>query len=197
MADTTEPRKCAGTTKKGKPCGASPLKDTTFCLAHSDEEVRDSMGFGGAQPGAGRPRVSKPAEVAQRLVLDNELAIQRPYWRVLGYDVRIGPDGPYLVELIDPETGERAGGAKLYGTSKDGIVKMSGHEDLGAQINAAEKIQDRAFGKARQAVEHSGPEGGPIETAGVVNVVPAGDRRAEILSLIEPAVNAEPDERSA
>jgi hypothetical protein len=76
-----------------------------------------------------------------------ELAIQRPYWRTLGYDVKIGDNGdPELVEL--PE-----GGAKLFGESKDGDICVSDADDLGAMIAAAEKLQDRVYGRPRQRNE--------------------------------------------
>jgi hypothetical protein len=91
----------------------------------------------------GRPRLSRPTEVAQRLIESNELALQRPYWRALGYDVKLGTDGPYLVELED-------GGAKLRGTSRDGRVTLSPHEDLEAMQRAAERLQDRVYGRPRQ-----------------------------------------------
>lgn len=196
MAKNDTPR-CSGTTKKGKPCGARPLNGTDRCLAHSDEETRESVGFGGAQPGAGRPRVPTPVEIARRLADENELAIQRPYWRALGYDVRLGPDGPYLVELVDDD-GNRVGGVKLHGTSKEGTVRVSDHEDLGAQIAAAEKILDRAYGRPKQATEISGPGGGPVQTeATVVEVAPPEDRRAEILRLAGGALAAQADEEQA
>jgi hypothetical protein len=93
--------------------------------------------------------------VARRLVEDNVLAVQRPYWRTLGYDVRIGADGPELVEL-------EGGGAKLHASS-EGFVRVSQHDDLAAMMAAAEKLLDRVYGKPTQATEISGPGGGPVE----------------------------------
>ncbi|HEU4735498.1 MAG TPA: hypothetical protein VFS48_00525, partial [Solirubrobacterales bacterium] len=61
-------RKCTGKTKTGKPCGAWALKGHLVCLAHADEKTRASVRFGGAQPGAGRPRKLKPMEVERRLM---------------------------------------------------------------------------------------------------------------------------------
>jgi len=156
---TTASRTCAGTSKKtGKPCRARPLRDGDYCIAH-DEDARASTGFGGPQPGSGRPRNPRPSEVARRLIEENVLALQRPYWRALGYDVEIGPDGPRLVEL-------EQGGAKLH-ASFEGWIGVSDHDDLAAQIQAAEKLQDRVYGRPKQATEVSGPDGGPINTVDV------------------------------
>ncbi len=150
---------CTGTTRKGEPCDAHPLRgsDPKVCLAHADRTTRESVGFIAANGKAGRKRIPGFTEVQRRLVEENAAAVQRPYWRVLGYDVKIGPAGPYLVEIEE-------GGAKLYGTSKTGDVRVSPYDDLGAMMTASEKLQDRTHGRPRQAVEHSGPDGGPINT---------------------------------
>lgn len=168
-------RKCAGTTKKGDPCKAAPLTDTDFCLAHSDEETRGETGFGGPQPGSGVPARPKPSEIAKRLIEANELALQRPYWLTLGYDVVIGENGPELVERA-------TGGAKLYGTSKDGYVQVSPHDDLEAMQRAAERLQDRVYGKPKQQTEVTGAEGGPVQ---VVSIAPDPDRARSIAELLQ------------
>lgn len=142
-------RLCNGTTKKGTPCKGNPLKDSDYCLAHADEQTRASVGFGGSRAGAmgGRPKKPTPSEIQRQLMERYELAIQRPYWRTLGYDVVIGENGdPELIELPD-------GGAKLFGESKDGDIHVSGVDDLGAMIAAAEKLQDRVYGRPRQRNE--------------------------------------------
>ncbi len=149
MEDLMERRECKGTTRAGDPCKGNPLKNSDYCLAHADEETRASVGFGGARAGAmgGRPRKPTPSEIQRQLMERYELAVQRPYWRTLGYDVKIGEDGdPELVEL--PE-----GGAKLFGESKDGFINVSSFDDLGAMIADAEKLQDRVYGRPRQRNE--------------------------------------------
>lgn len=118
-------------------------------MAHSDAKTRQSAGFIAANGKAGRPKLPTPSEIARKLIEANELALQRPYWRTLGYDVCIGAEGPYLVELED-------GGAKVFGESKDGIIKLSSVDDLGAMIQAAEKLQDRVYGKATTRSEIKG-----------------------------------------
>lgn len=164
---------CTGKTKKGTRCKAHPLKGTKRCLAHSDSKTRESVGFVAANGKAGRKPLPKPTEVGRRLVEQNIVAVQRPYWRALGYDVELGPDGPFLVEV-------EHGGAKLYGTSKSGVVNMSKHDDLGAMMTAAEKLQDRAFGRPKQTTALTGADGGPVEIVEVAT--DRGSRVAELLA---------------
>jgi hypothetical protein len=183
MSDTR--RACKGMTKKNAACAASPLAPGTviegvtvtgnYCRAH-DPDLPPSARFGSrAQAIAagnlgGRPAMPKPSDVARRLIEQNVLALQRPYWRALGYDVRLGPDGPYLVELED-------GGAKLYGESKEGDIVVSDAEDLAAMMAAAEKLQDRVYGRPKQQTEISGPEGAPVSTAIVMDPALAAQAR--------------------
>lgn len=179
-------RRCTATTKSGAPCKAAPLKDQDVCMAHTDEETRRSVNFGGPSAGAlgGRPANPKPSEVARRLIEQNELVLQRPYWRTLGYDVKLGPDGPYLVEMDE-------GGAKLYGESKEGDICVSGHDDLGAMMTAAEKLQDRVYGRPKVSTEISGPEGQPIK----VDLPTEQAWHAEVAKVLEAsgALGADPD----
>jgi len=128
------------------------------CLSHAPRNVRDSLGFGGPQPGSGAPRKLKPMEVERRLMEEYAIAWMRPYWAILGFDVAIDEESGnlYLAERAD-------GGAKLYGESKEGVIKMTDHDDLGAQMAAAEKLRDRVFGRPKQTTEVSGPGGGKIE----------------------------------
>lgn len=167
-------RKCSGTTKKGAPCKGSGVLDNGFCMAHQPDEVKESLGFGGPQAGAGRPPLPKPSDIARQLIERNELALQRPYWRTLGYDVVIGDHGPELVELDE-------GGAKLFGTSKDGYVQVSSHEDLEAMQRAAERLQDRVYGRPKQVQEVSGPEGGPVRLEAPADARQKSRKAAELL----------------
>ena len=169
-------RTCAATTKKGTPCTRTALAGSTTCLAHAPQKVRESKGFGGAQPGAGAPRKPKPSEIAQKLIEENVLALQRPYWLALGFDVVIGDDGPELVTLD-------VGGAKLYGTRQSsGDIVVSRHDDLAAQIAAAEKLQDRVYGRPKQQTELTGPEGGAIH---IVTPPDAEAKSAKAAALLQ------------
>lgn len=158
-------RKCKGKTKAGKPCGANPLRKGTvingvtvtgkWCRTH-DPDLPDSARIQGAQPGAGRPRVPRPTEVAAELVNRHIEKVVRPYWRALGYDV-----------VHNDETGEldivalEGGGLKMSATF-EGMVVVSEHEDIGGQVAVAEKLQDRAHGKPTQRTEVTGAGGGAV-----------------------------------
>jgi hypothetical protein len=111
--------------------------------------------------------------------------LQRPYWRTLGFDVILGADGPELVELED-------GGAKLYGVSgKDGEVRVSGHEDLEAMQRAAERLQDRVYGKPKQTAEVTSVDGGTLAP-----VLPPDDpgHAAEVAELLGRATGKRDEE---
>lgn len=158
---TPKRRRCSGKTRTGKRCKAWPLTGSKRCGAHPVSP--DSPRFGSPEQASragalgGRPRVPGATETARRLVEENVGVLLTPHFRALGYDVIDTPDG--LVVL--PVAG---GGAKLHATF-EGEVIASEHDDLGAMIAAAERLMDRALGKPRQAVEHSGYGGGPIEHA--------------------------------
>jgi hypothetical protein len=144
--------KCTAKTKKGKPCRATPRQDTGLCNAHSPKEVQESAGFGGPQPGAGRPRTPRPSEIARQIVERNQVVLLRPYFRTLGYELH---DDWTLTPL-------EGGGAIKYvwaGPDAPAVAML----DLGAQMEAAEKLQNRIYGRPRQQLEHTGEGGGPVE----------------------------------
>jgi hypothetical protein len=155
------PPSCSATTRKGQPCKAPPLKGTDYCMAHAPANVRESAGFVPDNGKAGRPRLPRPTETARRLIESNQAAILRPHFRALGYEVIEGDDGLRLEPI-------EGGGAKLHGISqKDGRIIVSEHDDLGAHMNASDKLQDRVYGRPRQAVEVTGEDGGPVLTSGI------------------------------
>jgi hypothetical protein len=112
-------------------------------------------------------------------VEENVAVVLRPHFRTLGHDVEVTDDGLRLVPI-------EGGGAKLYGTSKDGDVIVSEHDDLGAMIVSSEKLQDRIYGKSRQALEHAGPDGGPIElgSMGRLDLSKLSDEQLEQLQAL-------------
>jgi hypothetical protein len=129
-------RQCQGKTKAGKPCKAAPLSGSDYCLAHADEETRESAGFGGSQPGAGRPRVPRATELMREWVEENAEKILKPYADAIEHAV-------------------------LTATF-EGVVLPSDVADLGARIAAAERLLDRVLGKPAQRVEHAGPQGDAV-----------------------------------
>lgn len=129
------PKRCKAKTKKGKRCRSTSLIGA-YCFAHQPKEVRDKQGFGGAQPGAGRPRLPRPHE-RMREKIEAELdAIVAPYFETIKEAVMFVK---YEGELIVTDT-----------------------PDLGARIAAAERLLDRVYGKPAQAVELTGAAGGAV-----------------------------------
>jgi hypothetical protein len=178
---------CKGKTKKGTRCKAHPLKGTDHCLAHSDADTRASVGF---TPEAGhlggRPPLPRPTETARRLIEANQAAVLRPHFRVLGYDVVETPDGLELAALD-------GGGAKVYGTEqRTGRVVVSEYDDLGAHVTASEKLQDRVYGRPKQATEITGPEGGPVQFETDLSKLSADELRAFRTLLAKAAATPPP-----
>lgn len=130
-------RHCKGRTRAGKPCKAWPLHGSDRCLAHSDGKTRESTGFGDTQGRAGRPAVPRITELRRRQVEAEAEAILEPYLRAIK-------------------------GAVLHATYQ-GEITLTDIPDLGARIDAAEKLLDRIEGRPRQLTELSGPEGSPVE----------------------------------
>ena len=149
-------RRCTGTTVRGAPCKAAPLADSDRCAAHpvspgstrfgSPDQARAAGALGG------RPPVPRATELQRQLVEQHARAVVRPYFRTLGLD--IDEDGS--VRQLER-------GAIVVGRDKEGGVHLSDVEDLGSQITAAEALLNRVYGKPRQALEHTGAGGGPIE----------------------------------
>jgi hypothetical protein len=175
-------RRCTGTTRKGTPCKSPPLKDSDTCLSHSGAVSCGSVGFtphAGAR--GGRPRVPRSTELQRQLVEEHAWAVVRPFFRTLGLDV----DEHGNVTRLDR-------GAILVGRDKDGGVHTSTVEDLGAQIAAAEALLNRVHGKPRQALEHTGAGGGPIEVAGGVDLRKLSDLELEQLEELLTRASPEP-----
>ena len=131
-------RKCTGKTKAGKPCQAAPLKGLDVCLAHADQETRESMGFGGPQEGAGRPRIPRVSELLIAQVEERAEEVAEVLWDALeataGIVIRIG----------------------------DGKDRLETGPDHKVRIAAARELLDRTAGKARQSIELTGDAGGPV-----------------------------------
>lgn len=127
-------RRCKAKTKAGKRCKANSQKDREVCIAH-DEERRGSVGFGGAQPGSGRPRKPKVIEVLRERIEENI-----DFW---------------LQPLVD---GITADAAKVVGDGEH--ARLEFHADHPTRIKAQREALDRAFGKAAQSVDvkHSAEE---------------------------------------
>lgn len=135
MAD--KPR-CTATTKKGKPCANLALDGLDTCLSHAPKEARESRGFGGAQPGAGRPKAPRAVDVLRE-------RIERDVDRV-------------LEPLFDALAADRG----LALAIKGGGMEIGYSPDHPTRIQAARELLDRAYGKPKQVQELTGAEGSPL-----------------------------------
>ena len=68
-------------------------------------------------------------------------------------------------------------------------------ESESARVAAANAILDRGYGKPRQALEHSGPNGGPIPTVDLTNV--SADDLDRLEALFGPLAGAAGDDSEA
>lgn len=134
---------CTGTTRKGNPCGAWPLKGRDVCLSHSDQETRDSVSFGGPQPGGGRPRAPRAIEVLKERIEANIEMVLAPL-----FDGLLAEKG-FTLAL-------KGGGAEFVETP-----------DHATRIAAVRELLDRAYGKPKQSTELTGAEGGPVQVEGI------------------------------
>lgn len=171
--------RCGKPTKKGTPCQNPPVKGKKHCIGHLSKKDKQALGFGGPQEGSGRPRLPRPTEVMRRLVEEHVEVVLAPHFRTLGYDVERDEKSSEL-RIVKSENG----GAKIFGESKEGDINMTGYDDLGAHIVAAEKLLDRVYGRPKQATELTGAEGGPVEIA------PVTREKAKQVSGILGAVGA-------
>jgi hypothetical protein len=160
--------KCGGLNKAGEPCKANALKDSDppRCLAHSDATLRESVGFVPDNGHAGRKPVPKPTELMTRKL--EELVEQNIEQWAKAY--------------VDGLNADRA---VVVGNGPTAHVENV--PDIPTRINAAEKLNDRILGKPRQSVEHTGADGGPIQTANLnLSVLSAVELRA-LRALVEKA----------
>lgn len=172
-------RKCTGQTKYGGGCAAPAMIGEAFCYAHHpDPKVRaahrETLAL--AAENSGGVSAPSPLQMARAATEKAAVHMVQPYLRSIGLEARV-VDGE--IEFVETE----GGGAKLFAASKDGLVRVSDHDDLGAQMAAVEKLLDRVFGKPKQTTEMTGSGGGPIRA----EVVSTSDRAAEVARILAEA----------
>jgi len=181
MPDHT--RGCTHTTRAGHRCRAAPLKGRKTCLAHADEKTRENTRFGGRQPGAGRPPKAKPPDAMRALLDECAEIVLRPFFRALGYDVLVCADGSLtLAEL-------KGGGAKLYGRSRGGRIVLSPYDDLLAQINAAEKLLNRVYGRPKVQADSAGETDDRVPSARRINLAELTNDELATLEAIRSRID--------
>ena len=136
---------CTATTKSGEPCKATAKNGLDVCNAHAPEEVKERLGFGGSQPGAGRPR--NPSKVE---VLREKLEAEWDEW---------------FGVLTEARNATRH---VVVGNGPTAHVEEI--PDLPTRLAAFREIMDRAHGKPKQTAEVSGNVGVTLaDLAGLVD----------------------------
>lgn len=129
--------KCTATTKKGTACKASPLTGTDRCLAHSDDETRNSLQFVGGGPGSGRPKNPRAVDVLRDRIERDIDKVLNPLW-----------------EALDATSGV------VVGNGPSAEVEIL--PDYRTRIAAARELLDRGYGRPKQQTELTGADGGPV-----------------------------------
>lgn len=130
--------RCHAITKKGTACKAPPMEGKDHCISHAPKKTQESVGFGGSQPGAGRPASPRAVDVLRDRVEADIDRVLHPLWEALAADkgIMVGlGQGESMVEFIADHT---------------------------VRIAAARELLDRAYGKPKQATEVTGADGAPV-----------------------------------
>lgn len=163
-------RRCTGTRKDGKPCGANPLKDRDTCLAHSDAKTRESVGFVANNGLQGRPRRPR---VIDRLIQ------------------RIDENIDEIIGVYFD--GLRAERAVVVGNGPQAYLDLV--PDYTERRHSADALLDRGHGKPRQLTEITGEDGGPIRVVEGLNDPKTREALLELVGRFGDAraLNAGPD----
>lgn len=148
------PPRCKGFTWKGTRCELPPLipenwdgpNEPTglYCVHHDPAITREETDAFILHGSANKPLPRKitPGELAHILVQRSPGALLEPYLKALGLEI-----------TEDGGLEKTRKGLRIHGFSRGGEVVRSPYEDLVAQVNVAEKLYDRVYGKPRQAVD--------------------------------------------
>ena len=79
---------------------------------------------------------------------------------------------PQLDKMLDEVLGDEKDGI----SAAEAILRKLRQMAISGNLRAAEILLDRAYGKAKQPVEHSGPDGEPIQTKTlIIELMPDDD----------------------
>lgn len=129
-------RRCKGETANGD-CRTYAIQGSDFCIAHSPKEVQEKAGFGGPQPGAGRPKNPRAVDVLRQKLEEDVDRVLEPLWEALAADTHT-----------------------MVGSGEDAYAEIL--PDHKTRIVAVREILDRAYGRPKQATEVTGADGGPV-----------------------------------
>ena len=144
--------------RKGETCGKETWRGTNACWGHQPKEVKEEVGFGGAQEGSGRPRIPRPSElIIQKLEQRaEELADKILQIAIEGSKTVVVPGG-----RDDPGFTEEV-------------------EDQQLQLRATQYAIDHLIGKAVQRNELVGG-GEPVQ----IDLTPSDEKARKIAQAIK------------
>jgi len=159
--------RCHAITKKGTACKAPPLEGEDHCISHAPKEKQASVGFGGAQPGSGRPSAPRAVDVLRERIERDIDRVLDPLWDALAADKGV------VISLGGGET------------------TVEHVTDHAIRIAAARELLDRAYGKPKQAVDvTTGDE--PLSSSPLVVLDP--ELREQARALLRRAAGARADQ---
>ena len=97
------------------------------------------------------------------------------------------PKGSSNRGCLDGRIAARAHAEKAMQT----LVDMLSSPSHPTRVSAASSILDRAFGRPAQAVEMSGPDGGPIQTYAKINLDPSKLSTSAMEEILNATANEE------
>lgn len=62
---------CVAVTKSGRPCSCRAISGSDRCVSHLAPEHKAALGFGGPQPGSGRPRKPRATAIVAEAAADH------------------------------------------------------------------------------------------------------------------------------
>lgn len=166
------PRRCTGATRTGKPCGIAPLKGTDRCWRHpaiADTYARHEAGKAGRECWS-RDRWLAAYEQTLRV---SEACRLTGISRTTAYEARQRDEAFALAWAdVDARVVERLE-AEMFRRAHDGVTKMvvSAGKVLGEERQFSDQLLMFALKAKRpetyrenHRIEHTGADGGPINT---------------------------------
>jgi hypothetical protein len=156
------------------PRRASPIPPAGNTRA--DAQAEDDLRAQGVELEGDRATPLDPAQVIAQIIADDPSLYHRPMVRQLIHTMATQP----LLNLDGTPVTDK-GGKPLPGSALDAIVRNELLRCVNGDERAREFILHTLYGKPRQAMELSGPAGGPIETSSRLEAISAEEMAARLV----------------
>lgn len=140
----------------------------------ANENSKNESSWGGARPGAGRPTGKQNASTMERAAIKKafEERVAANADRLFNFQMTLAQGVTYLFRIHTDEKGNKSK-PELVESQAEISAYLNGEYDGDPEDyyfitterpdnKAIDSMLDRAFGKAPQKLEHSGPDGEPI-----------------------------------